>query len=72
MLVTQYGMAVNPARADLAQRFKEANLPVFDINDLKKQAEELSGVPNRVKRTGRTVAKVYYRDGKFLDRIAGI
>ncbi|MCC8028028.1 MAG: citrate lyase subunit alpha [Clostridium sp.] len=72
VLVTQYGMAVNPARGDLAERFRAAKLPVFDINDLKMQAEELSGVPNRVKPAGRTVAEVYYRNGSLLDRIAGV
>ena len=69
VLVTQRGIAVNPRRADLAEKFRAAGLPVKDIEELKRIAEEISGVPARLPQGGRTVAKVLYRDGTLLDEI---
>ena len=71
LLVTQYGMAVNPARADLRERLVDARLPVFDIHDLKARAESLSGVPAPVPRGDAVVADVLYRDGSLIDQIRG-
>ena len=61
LLVTQYGIAVNTAREEnreLFERLKKAKLPLRDIRDLRKKAEELNGIPaplvlNREKITGR-------------------
>lgn len=69
VLLTQYGMAVNPLRPDLRERFQTAGLPVFDIRELKMKAEKICGVPRPVKRKDRTVALVRSRDGEILDRI---
>lgn len=69
-LVTQYGIAVNPRRRDLSERFKAAKLPVYDIHELKRIAEDRFGVPKRVKPQGPVVAEVYYRDGRRIDRIS--
>lgn len=72
VLVTQYGLAVNPAREDLLERFKSAACPVFTIEALKQKAETLAGVPRRVARDGRTVALVRSRDGEILDEIKDV
>lgn len=72
VLVTQYGLAVNPKRKDLVERFKSAHLPVFDIRELKEKAEGLSGKPKQKKPQGKKVADVYYRDGTKIDEIMGL
>ena len=72
VLVTQRGIAVNPLRPDLAERFKAANLPVYDICQLRDMAEKLNGKPKMPARVDREVAKVIYRDGTLLDTIYNV
>ena len=73
VLVTQHGIAVNEKyNKDLAQRFKDAGLPVCDIHELKRIAEGITGVPKNVVPNGRTVANVIYRDGTLLDTIKSV
>ena len=70
VLVTQYGVTVNPARTDLLERFKEWKLPVYDIHELKEIADGLNGMPDpNPNRGDRVVAEVLDRDGSILDRI---
>lgn len=69
VLVTQRGIAVNPQRPELAERFTAARLPVVDIHDLKEMAEKLNGVPKKPQLGDRVVANVLYRDGSLLDTI---
>lgn len=69
VLVTQRGIAVNPLRADLRDRLKDAGLAVMDINDLYKMAIAVTGQPKPVARNGRVVADVIYRDGSRIDQI---
>ena len=69
VLVTQRGIAVNPLRADLRDRLKDAGLAVMDIHDLYKMAIAVTGQPKPVTRSGRVVADVMYRDGSRIDQI---
>lgn len=70
VLVTQYGVTVNPERVDLKERFEQYGLPVIDIHKLKEMADELNGLPEKIEMEGkRVVAEVYYRDGTKLDEI---
>jgi citrate lyase subunit alpha/citrate CoA-transferase len=69
VLVTQRGIAVNPARAELCARLREAGLPVQDIHDLYKTAIAATGKPRAIKRSERVVADVIYRDGTRIDQI---
>lgn len=69
MLVTQAGIAVNPLRPELAERLKDARLPVTDIRVLKEKAERMNGVAKRPARGERVVARVLDRRGGELDRI---
>lgn len=71
-VVTQYGLAVNPARQDLLEAFKSAGLPTFTAQELKAKAEALCGVPSPLKKGGRVVAKVRYRDGSIIDEIYSV
>ena len=70
MLVTQYGIAVNPARPDLEAAMKAARLPVKDIRQLRDMAVALNGPAKPYARTSdRVVANVLARDGSLQDVI---
>ncbi len=72
VLVTQKGVAVNPARAALRDRLAEAGVKVVDIHDLKAAAKKLTGAPRRPERGTREVAKVVYRDETQIDSIKSV
>ncbi|MDR2300834.1 MAG: citrate lyase subunit alpha [Deltaproteobacteria bacterium] len=67
VLVTEYGLAVNPARADLRDRFLAAGLPVKDIHELKNLAHKMAGIPQTMAFDGPIVGLVEYRDGTIID-----
>ncbi len=69
VLVTQGGIAVNPARAELRDRLQAAGLPVVDIRELKERTERITGTPKPITRGDRVVAEVISRDGELLDKI---
>ncbi len=69
VLVTQRGIAVNPIRSDLKERLTASGLPIVDIHDLKKIADDITGVPKEIKLGNNTVANVIYRDGTIIDTI---
>ncbi|MDO4385834.1 MAG: citrate lyase subunit alpha [Clostridia bacterium] len=69
VVVTQRGVAVNPAKPDLALRLKDAGLPIVDIHELKQIAERITSVPAVPPEGGRPVARVLSRDGEPLDVI---
>ncbi len=72
VLVTQKGVAVNPANKELKQRLVDAAIPVKDIHELKAIAESITGVPQKLKKGDKEVAKVIYRDGTLLDTIYNV
>jgi citrate lyase subunit alpha/citrate CoA-transferase len=72
VLVTQAGIAVNPRRAELSARLKDAGLPVLDIVDLKNKIERITGAPNALPRGERIVADVVGREGNILDHIYSV
>ncbi|MGE4800675.1 citrate lyase subunit alpha [Yersinia hibernica] len=67
ILVTDHGIAVNPARPELAERLQQAGLPVVTIDWLYQRALTLTGAPQPIKFTDRVVAVVRYRDGSVID-----
>ena len=69
VLVTERGIAVNPKRQDLIEKFKSAKLPVVTINELKEIAERLTGKPEEIEMEQAIVALVEYRDGTVIDVI---
>ena len=69
VLVTERGIAVNPAHRELADRLRDARLPVCDITDLRDQAVKMTGKPLAVEHGDRVVGLVEYRDGSIVDKI---
>ncbi len=68
VLVTDRGIAINPKHGDLIQRIKnETSLKVMEISELKKIAEELTGIPKKKIPGTDIVAYSEYRDGTVLD-----
>ncbi|MBQ6221844.1 MAG: citrate lyase subunit alpha [Solobacterium sp.] len=73
VLVTQYGIAVNPARQDLIERFTQAKLPVKTMQELKEIADKLNGVPAEIKvNKNKIVAEVLDRLDQPLDVIYAV
>ena len=72
VLVTQRGIAVNPCRQDLAERFRASGLPVVDIMELRDAAEKLNGKARKPVLGDQVVANVLYRDRTLLDQIYNV
>ncbi|SDD26836.1 citrate lyase subunit alpha [Ruegeria marina] len=72
VVVTDGGIAVNPARGDLCERFRAAGLPVLSIEELGARAADAAtrAVPARA--DGRVVAVSEYRDGSVTDVVRQI
>ena len=71
VVVTEAGIAVNPRRADLAQRLASAGLVVQPIEALRAAA---GPAPARARNAiaGRVVAVVEYRDGTVIDVVRAV
>ncbi len=70
VIVTERGIAINPARQDLIEMFKDSNLPIYTIEELQKMAYDLVGKPEDVKVSDKDediVAVIEYRDGSIID-----
>jgi len=66
-VVTERGIAINPARTDLMEKVKNAGLPLKSIQQLKKEAEEVCGVPQKPNMSGKVIAAVKWVDGTVID-----
>lgn len=67
VLVTDHGIAVNPARPEIRQRLEDAGMKVMDIEALYQRAISLSGEPKPIEFTDRVVGVIRYRDGSVID-----
>ncbi|MBA1434039.1 citrate lyase subunit alpha [Bombilactobacillus bombi] len=73
VLVTEYGIAINPKREDLQQAFsKVRSLPVYTIEELQQLAAKKVGQAAPLEFTDQTVALVEYRDGTIIDQIKAV
>ena len=68
-LVTEYGIAINPQRQDLLEALKNSDLPLVNIEDLKRIGEEKVGPQSRAAVTDEIVGIVEYRDGSVIDLV---
>lgn len=70
VLVTEYGIAIDPRRKDLQASLSNLpGVPVFTIEELQQLAEKKVGTPKPLAFTDRTVALIEYRDGTIIDTI---
>ena len=72
VLVTERGIAVNPARKDLIEKFRKAKLPIKNIRDLRNEACDLTGIPEEPQLADKIIGLVEYRDGTIIDVIRGV
>lgn len=67
VLVTDHGIAVNPARPEIKERLLAAKLPIMSIEELSERAYSLTGTPAEIEYTDRIVGVIRYRDGSIID-----
>ena len=72
VVVTEYGIAVNPARPEIAARLQAAGLKVVDIHSLADKATSIIGTPSPLPFGDKVVGVVMNRDGQVLDEIRNI
>lgn len=70
VVVTERGIAINPRREDLMKAVAGSNLPIKSIEDLKQEAEKISGgAPARPKLGNKTIAAIKWVDGTIIDTV---
>lgn len=69
IVVTDYGVAVNPKRQDLLKAFADTDIPLKTIEELRDLAYQYAGKPEPVEFDDQVVALVEYRDGTIIDVI---
>jgi citrate lyase subunit alpha/citrate CoA-transferase len=69
VIVTEQGVAVNPRRSDLVEKFKKNRIPVRPIAELRELVENMVGKPEPIEYTDKVVGLVTYRDGSVIDLI---
>lgn len=72
VIVTEYGVAVNPRRPELAARLKEAGINVVDITTLRDKAQSIVGEASPLPFGDKVVGVVMNRDGSVMDVIRNI
>ena len=72
VVVTEYGIAVNPARPELKERLAKAGLKIVDINALKDRAKSIIGEAAPLPFGDKVVGIVMNRDGSVMDVIKNI
>jgi len=72
VVVTEYGIAVNPGRPEIAEKLKAAGLKIVDIRDLAAKASSIIGTPDPLPFGDQVVGVVMNRDGSVLDKIYNI
>lgn len=67
VLVTDYGIAINPKRLDLYEILQKTSLPVMTVEELHQKAQKLAGVAEKTILGDRVCGLVEYRDGTIID-----
>lgn len=68
-IVTERGIAVNPRREDLKERFIAAGLPVRALAEIKKEADRLTQPPRKPIFGDEIIALIEWRDGTVIDTV---
>ncbi len=70
VVVTERGLAINPARQDLIDAVRGSKLPIRPLEDIKNEVERIcGGKSQRPKHTNRPAAIVKWVDGTVLDTV---
>ena len=72
VVVTEYGIAVNPNRPEVKERLEAAGLKIVDIHDLAAKARKIIGDPAPLPFGDKVVGIVLNRDGSVQDVIKNI
>lgn len=72
VLVTDYGVAVNPKRPEILARLSQAGIKTTKIEKLYERAIEICGTPAKVPTTDEIVGIVRYRDGSVIDVVHAV
>ena len=72
VVVTEYGIAVNPRRPEIAERLKAAGLDIVDIHSLKERGEHIIGHADPLPFGDKVVGVVLNRDGSVQDVIKNL
>jgi len=72
VVVTEIGIAINPARKDLIEAYKNLPVPQFTIEELKEKAYSIVGTPDAIKYGDKIVALIEYRDGSIIDVVRNV
>ena len=68
IVVTDYGVAVNPRRPDLLEALKGVDsIPLYTIEELRDMAYAIVGEPEKVQFGDRIVGIIEARDGTIMD-----
>ncbi len=69
VLVTERGICINPLYPQLEANLRKAGMNIKDINELEKEVDEITGIPNQLEYTDKIVGLIEYRDGTIIDVI---
>ena len=72
VVVTDYGIAINPKRTDLIEATKDKGLPIKTIEELRDIAYSITGEPEKVQFGDRVVGIIEGRDGTIMDVVRQI
>lgn len=72
VVVTEYGVAVNPRRPDVAERLQQAGIRLVTLESLRDRALHVIGTPAQLPFGKRVIGVVMNRDGEVLDVIKNI
>lgn len=72
VVVTEYGIAVNPKRPEIAERLKAAGLKLVTLEELRDRAIKVIGQPDPLPFGDKVVGVVMNRDGSVMDVIKNI
>ena len=67
VLVTEYGIAINPKRMDLIEKLGKSSLPIMSIQELKAIGDQVATKVMKPEYTDQIVGIVEYRDGTIID-----
>ncbi|MCD8220805.1 MAG: citrate lyase subunit alpha [Clostridiales bacterium] len=72
VVITDYGIVINPRRQDLIEAMKGVDLPFKTIEELRDIAYSIAGEPEKVQFGDRIVGVIEARDGTIMDVVRQI